>query len=120
MDGLAGAEFNGGAAHSDLLPPGAGEVHFDAPALGVVESVMLERTKIEVGAEFAVDAAEQIEIEFRSHTGGVVVGAIEDVGRLDEIDPDQESSTGAEQARGAAQKCRRLVRLEITDRGAGK
>src|SRR5436190_10579792 len=62
VDRLAGAELAGDAAHSDLLPPGAGEVHLDAPALGVVEGVVLEGGEIEIGTELAIDASEQIQV----------------------------------------------------------
>ena len=64
--------------------------------------------------------AEQIEIELRGDAGGVVIGAIENVGRLDEIDADDEQRSRPEHARGVAQKLRRLVRLEIADGRAGK
>ena len=66
---------------------------------------MLERGEIEIGAELAVDAGEQIEIELRGDAVGVVIGAIEDVGRLDEIDADDEQLRRRRGSRaGAAQK----------------
>src|ERR1700728_1973462 len=88
VDRFPGTEFDGNAAQPDLLPSGAGEVHFDA--------VVLERCKIEIGAELAIDAGEQVQVEFRSHAFGIVVGAIKNVGRLGEIDSDHEYRTGPE------------------------
>ena len=40
----------------------------------VVEGVMLEGGEIEVGAELAIDARQQIEIELRGDAGRVVIG----------------------------------------------
>src|SRR5262245_40058388 len=65
MDRLAGAEIDNDAAYPDLLPLGAGEMHLDAPALRIVEGVVLEGGEIEIGAELAIDAGKQIEVEFR-------------------------------------------------------
>ncbi len=47
MYGLAGAEVETFAGNFHLLPLQAGKVHFDAVALTVVESVMLESVEIE-------------------------------------------------------------------------
>src|SRR5512137_1161892 len=72
MDGFAGAEVDDLAGHLDLLPLQAGEMHFDAMALAVVERAMLENIQPESTAKLAVDAREQIEIEFGGHACGVV------------------------------------------------
>ena len=47
VDGLAGAELERFAGHLHLLPFEAGEMHFDAVALAVVEGVMLECVELE-------------------------------------------------------------------------
>jgi len=39
-------------------------MHFDAVALAIVEGVMLEAVAPEGAAELAIDAREQVEIEF--------------------------------------------------------
>ena len=59
----------------------------------IVEGMVLERGEIEIGAELAIDAGEQIEIELRGDAVGIVIGAIENIGRLDEIDADDEHAT---------------------------
>ena len=73
----------GRVAHPHLLPLRAGEMHFDTVSLAVVKGVVLEGLEIEIAAKLPIDAREQIEIEFRGNALGVVIGAIENVGRLD-------------------------------------
>ena len=63
VDGFAGAEFDCFAGHLHLLPLQAGKMHLDAVPLAVVEGVMLEAVELEIAAQLAVDAREQIEIE---------------------------------------------------------
>ncbi len=76
---------------------------------------MLERGQIEIRAEFAIDARQQIEIEFRGHARGIIIGGTEDLGVLDQIDADDEDRAGAQHGAGMAQKFRRLMRFEIAD-----
>ena len=76
---------------------------------------MLEGGKIEIGAELAIDAGQQIEIEFRGHALGIVIGGTQNLDVLDEIDADDENCPAAECVGGVAQKLCRLVRLEIAD-----
>ena len=120
VDGFAGAEVDGLVADAHFLPPHAGEVHLNAVTFAVVEGVVLEGGQIEICPQLAVDAGEQIEIEFRGNTLGVVVGAVENVGRFFEIDADHKHRVIAEDLSGAAQECCRLVRLEIADGRTGK
>ena len=84
----------------------AGEVHLDPMPFAVVEGVMLEGGKIEIGAQFAIDAGEQIEIEFRGDAFGIVIGAVENIGRPFQIDADNQHRAGAEYAAGTAQERR--------------
>src|SRR5689334_13035863 len=70
MDGLAEAETDRLAIHADLLSLQAGEVHLDAIAGAVVARMVLERGQIEIAAELAVDAGEQVEIKFGGHAFG--------------------------------------------------
>ena len=81
---------------------------------------MLEGVEIEIGAELAIDARQQIEIEFRGDTLGIVVGAVENLRVLDQIDADHEQRARAQHVAGMAQKFARFVRLEIADGRAGK
>ena len=81
---------------------------------------MLEGAKIEIGAELAIDARQQIEIEFRRDALGVVVGGVENLRILHQIDADHEQRARAQHAAGMAQEFARLVRLEIADGRARK
>ena len=81
---------------------------------------MLEGGKIEIGAELAIDARQQIEIEFRGHAFGIVVGGTENLGVLDQIDADDEDRARAQRVGGMAQEFRRFMRLEIADGRARK
>ena len=60
VDRLAGAEFEHPACHSHLLSLVAGQMHFNAAAIGIVEGMMAEICKIEVAVELAVDAREEV------------------------------------------------------------
>src|SRR5271156_4486299 len=86
VDGLAGTELDCFVADTHLLPPGAGEVHLNPMTFAVVEGVMLKGGEIEIGPQLAIDARQQIEVEFRSDALGIVVGAVENVGQLFKID----------------------------------
>ena len=63
--------------HLDALALEAGQMHLDARALAVEEGVMLEAAEVEVGAELAVDARQQIEIELRGDALLVVIGLLQ-------------------------------------------
>ena len=65
VDRLAGAEFDRAAGHPHLLALLAGEMHLDAMALGIVEGVVAEAVEVEIAAELAVDARQQVEVERR-------------------------------------------------------
>ena len=81
---------------------------------------MLERRKIEVAAQFAIDAHQQIEVELRGDALGVVIGAIKNVRRLFQIDADDQHRPGAQYAAGAAHERACLMRLEVADGRARK
>src|ERR1700685_4339815 len=90
-------------------------MHLDPVMRAVVEGVMLEGVEIEIGAELAVDARQQVEIEFRRDTLGVIVGVVENFRILDQIDADDEYRLFAKHRAGMAEEFARLVRLEIAD-----
>ena len=71
----AGAEADGLTVDRlHLLPLGAGEMHLDPILLAIIAGVVLEGGKIEIGAELAIDARQEIEIELRGDTFGIVIG----------------------------------------------
>src|SRR5664280_88516 len=83
--------------------------------LAVVKGAVLERIELEGGAELAIDAHQQIEIELGGDALGVVIGGVEHVHRFDEIGADDQRRARPKNMRGVAQKRRRLARLEIAD-----
>ena len=79
-------------------------MHLDAVTLAIVEGVMAEAVEIEIGAELAVDAAQQIEIELRGDAGGVVIGGVEDRRSFTRSTPMISCAPGPRMLRGMAQE----------------
>src|SRR6185436_16270692 len=68
-----------------LLTFQAGEVHLDTVSFTIVKCVVLEHVELEIAAELAIDAREQVKIEFCRHAFGVIVRSVEHLGRLDQV-----------------------------------
>src|SRR5215472_683069 len=115
MDGLAKPESDRLAVHAHFLPLQTGKMHFDAAAFAVVARMMLERGQIEIAAEFAIDAGEQVEIELRGDPFGIVVSRPQDRAVLDQIDPDNQNGSLAECHAGMTQELHRLMTFEVAD-----
>src|SRR6185437_9347294 len=81
---------------------------------------MLEGIELEGAAQLAIDAHQQVEIEFGGDAGLVAIGGIENFRRLDQIGADNQRRALAQDAAGIAQKRASLMRLEIADGGARK
>src|SRR5690349_9335676 len=64
MDRFTGAEINRFTGYPHLLALQAGEMHFDAVFFTIVKGVVLKHVEPEIPAELAIDAGQQIEIEF--------------------------------------------------------
>src|SRR5258708_9930054 len=94
-------------------------MHFDAMTLAIVEGMMLESIKPECPAELPIDARQQIKIKLRSDAIRIVIGGVEHIDRLDQIDPDHQRGTTPKNIPGISQESRRLLRLEIPAGGAG-
>src|SRR5262245_7311851 len=90
MDRFARAKIDRFAGNSHLLAFQAGKMHFDAVFFTIVKCVVLKHVELEISAELAVHAHEQVEIEFCRHAFGVIVGGVEHLRRLDQVDPDNE------------------------------
>src|SRR5439155_15844126 len=102
MDRLVGRKLDQVTRYVDRLSASAHEMHLDAAPLAVVERPMAERVDIEVRQELAIDAREQIEVELGGHARGIVIGGIENVGVLDEIDTDDKRCACPQHAPGMA------------------
>ena len=95
MDGFGFAEFDNAATEPDLLALAADQMHFDAPALFVVKCLMTKCVEIEIRAEFAVEARQEIQVELRRHAGRIIVGGVENVGVLGKIDANDQNRSRA-------------------------
>ena len=93
MDGLAGRKPDGQADLPDrhALNPRADEVHFDAPKVLIVDGPVLEGTQFEVAVQFVVDAGQQIAVEGRRHTCGIVIGCFQNGPIFPQVHADQQS-----------------------------
>ena len=120
MDQLTRTEMDGCAGDPGFLVSQAANVDFDPPFGFVIEGDVLEPVDVEIAVELAIDALEQIEVELRRHPGPIVVGGIEDLRVLFQIDADQHLAAVSENARVIGQKVYCGVRLEIADRRAWK
>ena len=120
MDRFAGAEIDRFTGHPHLLTFQAGEVHFDAMSFTIVKGVMLKHVEPEIPAELAVDARQQVEIEFCRHAFGVIIRGVEHLGGLDQVYPDDKCRAFSQNICGIAQKLGCFVRLKIADGRAGE
>src|SRR5207237_9471393 len=97
-DRLAGAELEAASRDRDSLCLQAFQMHLDAPVGRVVKRAMTERCKIEVAAELAVHAPQDVDIEPRGDACRVVIGGVEDRLVLDQVDADDHGRTADETA----------------------
>lgn len=70
----------------------ADEMHLDAAFALIVNGLMPPERKIEIRAELAVGAGEQIEVELGRHPGAVIVGGLQDFAVFLEIHPDDKTA----------------------------
>src|ERR1700683_4884304 len=95
-------------------------MHFDPVTVAVVDRAMGECGEVEIAAQFAVDAAQHIEIETRGDAGAIVIGLIQYALVFFEIDADHYLRAVAQNAAGAAQESAGFMRLEISQRRSRK
>ena len=86
--------------------------------LRIEEGDVVERLRVEVRAELAVDHREDVAVERGRHPGRVVVGGFEDSDVLDEVRPEQEVVVGPERRGEVAQEGAARARQEVADRAA--
>src|SRR4029079_7432695 len=96
------------------------QVHLDAMTLAIIDRAMHEGGNVEIAAEFAVDANQDVEIELRGDAGSIVIGVVKYALVLFEIDTDDHLRAFAQNLPRAAQERARLVRLEIAERRSRK
>ena len=84
-----------------------------------VRGVVAERGQVELAPQFAVDAAEEVQVEGRRDADRVVVRRVEHRAVLDQVHTDQQAAVVAGVGVQAAQEHLGLFRRKITDRRAG-
>ncbi len=77
---------------------------------------MLERLRLEVGAERAVHHVEHVAVELGGDSRRIIIRGVEAGGVLDEIEADEQGITGGELGRQRAQEPRHVGRMQIADR----
>ena len=75
------------------------QAHLDPLGVGVEARDVLERVRVEVGVELAVEHAQHVAVELGGHAGGVVVGGDEAVDVLDQVGAEEEGVAGRERRR---------------------
>ena len=79
---------------------------------------MREPVEVEIAAELAVDARQQVQVEGGVDAGLVVISAVENCRVLLQVGADQHLAAGTEQLCPIRQECDDLAWLEIADRRA--
>ena len=119
MDGFARGEFHHAVGQPDALAFQADQIHFDALGYRVVRRVMGETVQVKTGAQFAIGARQQIFVERRCHTRGVVIRGMQQGRVLYQIDADQKAAAIQHLAHPPQQRHRGVGR-EIADGAAGE
>lgn len=117
---LSGGEVDGQVEGTDPDPlrPFGPQPHFDAFLIGVPARHMPESVDVEIGVEFPVDHREHIAIEPGRHSGGVVVGAHQPTGVLDQVGAQQQGVVGAHHLREGLEEFGTGSGCEVPDRRA--
>ena len=89
------------------------QAHLDPLPIGVVEGAVLEVRGVEGRAEAGVQDPQDVEVELGGDAGGVVVGRVEALLVLDEVDADEEGVPGHEREGGRAKERRQAVRVQV-------
>ena len=79
---------------------------------------MLEGLDLEIGVELTVEHAQDVLVELRRDSGGVVVGSLQPGRLLDQVGAEEETILGVEQARDPCQELTAGGGIEVADRPA--
>ena len=101
------------------LPLQADQIHLDPLRYGIIRRVMGESVQIEIRAQFAIGAGQQIFVEGGGHAGRIVISGMQQGRVLHQVNADQEAAAAQHLAHPAEQSHRR-VGTEIADGAAGE
>lgn len=116
MNVLTGGETEGLAVDVHLLIALAVQPHLDPPRVFEPWRVVAEGRQVEVRTELGVRAFEKIQVEGRRDAFGIVVGGVQAIRVLLEIDPDQQRAAVPENTGDPAQEGGRIAAGEVADR----
>ena len=94
--------------------PQADQVHLDAGLFGVPDGAVRNAVEIEVAAELAIDAHQQIAIERRGDAERIVVASRISLG-FDEIGAEEQRVAVGQRRTDSAEKRIRTGRIEVPD-----
>src|SRR5699024_6913420 len=120
VDRLTGIEMNTLSIHVYGLLAAALRMHLDTRLSLVIKGNVLEIFHLEIRAETTIQMREHVEVEGGRHAGAVVVGRLDNPGRLGQIHADECRAAGSGQSGKVLEQFHRVFRLEIADGGAGK
>src|SRR5258708_36946184 len=103
----------GGFRDGGFLPAAGAKVHFYAVRCFTEEGDVRELLEVEVGAEFAIDARKQVEIEGGGHTDWIIVGGDQCFFGLEHVDAGQKRVPGLENLARRTKKVRPAGAYEI-------
>src|SRR5215470_159349 len=108
-------------AEVDLLRAVGHEMHLDAGLRLVVEGEVTEGRGMEIGVHPPIDDLENVPVELRGDAARVVVGCLEQLDVLDQVEPHEESILAIpEQRAHFPEKAVPGRRLQVADRAAEK
>jgi hypothetical protein len=86
----------------------------------VVESQVIEPSRVDVAVQLAGDAHQEVLVELGGDAGPVVVGGVEYGGVLGDVDADEQAAAGAYRGAHLREEANGRVGLEIAEAGAGE
>src|SRR3954463_5357689 len=112
----------GGEGHLQLESPdrhhlldARPQAHLDPFVLGVPERDVVERVEVEVGLELSVEHGQHVAVERGGDPGGVVVGADQAAGFLDQIGTEQEGIARSQGARHSGEEVAPGTWFQVAD-----
>src|SRR5258706_13393851 len=88
-------------------------MHFNTVGCFIEEGGVRELLEVEVGAEFAIDARKQVEIEGGGHTDWIIVGGDQCFFGLEHVDAEQKRVPGLENLTQITKKVRAGGAIEV-------